>query len=245
MTNFRPAPLFAKGDGPPPVIGPINPATLFGAGEKGGYYNFTDSASLAVNADGTGGVPAIGGECRSALDLGPNGNRLRNTVNMVTRRANGIETPGANYGLFNFAGFGDWPSIPQPFEVVACIEQLAFGGTDRRILASGNSVPWYLLQGSASGKLRFFDSVYGTELDPGLGTEFVIDGYCFGAETTVAINGGAMIASTGSGQPLSGIFLGSDPGGNVSTQIRFKHLLAIGRALTPAERSGVVQWMQA
>lgn len=237
--------IFAKADGPPPVIGPINPATLFGAGEKGGYYNFTDGASLAVNADGTGGVPGVGAECRSALDLSPNGNRLRNTVNAVTRRVNGIETAGANYGLFNFAGFGDWPSIPQPFELVACIEQIAFAGTDARALAAGTSTPWYLLQGSASGKMRFFDSVYGTEVAPGLGTEFVIDGYFSGANTTVAINGGAMIASTGNGQPLNGIFLGSDSGGNVSTQIRFKHLLAIGRALTAAERSGVVQWMQA
>jgi len=240
-----PTPFFAKADGPPPVIGPLNPATLFGAGEKGGYYNFTDADTLAVNADGTGGAPAIGAACRSVLDLGPNGNRLRNTVSSVTRRANGIETAGVNYGLFNFAGFGDWPSIPQPFEVVACIEQLGFGGTDRRILASGVSVPWYLLQGSASGKVRFFDSVYGTEVSPGLSVEFVIDGYFFGANTTLAINGGAMIASTGNGQPLNGLFLGSDASGNVPTQIRFKHLLAIGRALTPAERSGVVQWMQA
>lgn len=244
MLTF-PNALFAKADGPPPVFGPINPATLFGAGEKGGYYNFTDGASLAVNADGTGGVPAIGGACRSALDLSPNANRLRNTVSAVTRRANGIETAGANYGLFNFAGFGDWPSIPQPFEVVACIEQIAFAATDRRVLAAGPNTPWYLLQGTASGKVRFFDSVYGTELNPGLGIEFVIDGYFYGANTTIAINGGAMIASTGNGQPLDGIFLGSDSGGNAPTQIRVKHLLAIGRALTPAERSGVVQWMQA
>ena len=245
MMLMFPNALFAKADGPPPVIGPLNPATLFGAGEKGGYYNFTDGASLAVNADGTGGAPGVGAECRSVLDLSPNGNRLRNTVSSVTRRVNGIETAGVNYGLFNFAGFGDWPSIPQPFEIVVCIEQIAFGGTDRRILASGVSVPWYLLQGSASGKVRFFDSVYGTEVDPGLGTEFVIDGYCYGAETKVAINGGAMIASTGNGQPLNGLFLGSDPGGNAPAQIRFKHLLTIGRALSTAERSGVVQWMQA
>lgn len=236
--------MFAKADGPPPVIGPIDPVTLFGAGEKGGYYNFTDGNSLAVNADGTGGVPAVGGACRSALDLSPNGNRLRNTVSSVTRRVNGIETAGAYYGLFNFAGYGDWPSISQPFEVVACIEQLAFAGTDARILASGVNVPWYLLQGSASGKVRFFDSVYGTEVDPGLATEFVIDGL-YGAEVKVALDGGAMIASTGNGQPLSGLFLGSDSAGNSSTRIRFKHLLAIGRALTTTERAGVVQWMQA
>ena len=244
MLSF-PAPLFAKADGPPPVVGPINPATLFGGGMKGGYYNFTDAASLAINADGTGGVPAVGSACRSVLDLSPNGNRLRNTVSSVTRRANGIETSGTNYGLFNMAGFGDWPSIPDPFEVIACIEQIGFAGTDRRILNSGPSVPWCLVQGTASGKVRFQDTTYGTEVSVGIGTEFVIDGYFSGADTTIAVNGGAMAASIGFGQPLSGIILGSDDGGNNATQTRFKHLLAIGRALTTAERTGVALWMQA
>lgn len=237
--------LFAKADGPPPVIGPIDPATLFGGGMKGAYYNFTDAGTLAVNADGTGGVPAIGAACRSVLDKSPNANRLRNTVSSVTRHAGGIDTVGANYGLFNFAGFGDWPIIPQPFEVVACLEQLAHAGTDARILAAGTNTPWYLLQGAVAGNVRFFDSVYGTETSPGLSASFVIDGYFYGGESSLALNGGAMIASAGNGQPLSGLCLGSDANGNSPTQIRFKHLLAIGRALTPTERSGVVQWMQA
>lgn len=239
--------LFAKSAGaaPPAGGGAIDPATLFGAGEKGAYYNFTDGGSLAINADGTGGVPAIGAACRSALDLSPNGNRLRNTVSSVTRGATGVETSGTGYGLFNFAGYGDWPNIPQAFEIVACMEQIGFAGVDGRILSSGVNVPWYLLQGSASGKIRFYDSIYGTEVDPGIGVEFVIDGYSDGANTTVALDGGAMIASSGFNQPLNGIFLGSDPGGSAAAPIRFKHLLAIGRALTGAERTGVVQWMSA
>lgn len=244
MSGF-PNALFAKADGPPPVIGPIDPSTLFGGGMMGAYFNFTDANTLAVNADGSGGVPAIGAACRSVLDKSPNANRLRNTVSSVTRQTGGIDTVGVNYGLFNFAGAGDWPSIPQPFEVVACFEQLAFAGSDARILAAGVNTPWYLLQGTTSGKVRFFDSIYGTEIDPGLSASVVIDGYSFGAETKLSLNGGAMIASSGNGQPLSGLCLGSGASGNSPTQTRFKHLLAIGRALTPTERSGVVQWMQA
>ncbi len=240
-----PSPLFAKADGPPPVVGPIDPASLFTGGIKGAYYNFSDGASLAVNADGSGGTPAIGAACRSVLDKSGNGNRLRNTVSSVTRRTSGIETSGTNYGLFNFAGFGDWPTIPQPFEIIACIDQLAFNGTDSRILSAGTNTPWFLLQGSSSGKVRFYDSIYGPEVNPGLNSEAVIDGYCFGAETIVALNGGTPIAGNGNGQPLNGMFLGSDPGGNAPAQIRFKHLLAIGRALTAAERASVLLWMQA
>lgn len=237
--------MFAKADGPPPVAGPIDPATLFGGGMKGGYYNFTDAATLAVNADGTGGVPTVGGACRSVLDLGPNGNRLRNTVTSATRRANGVETSGTNYGLFNFATVGDWPSIPQPFEIIACVEQIAFAATDAALLTSGPSVPFGLHQATSSGKVRFYDGTAGLELNPGVAAEFVIDGYFFGADGLVGLNGAAMVSSPGGGQPLSGLILGSNSGGNQRTQTRFKHLLAIGRALTPAERTGVTLWMQA
>lgn len=238
------SPMFGKGDqAPPPPSGPIDPATLFVGGTAGAYYNFTEAASLAVNADGTGGVPAIGAACRSALDKSPNGNRLRNTVASVIRRANGIETSGSNYGLFNMAGFGDWPTIPQPYEVVACLEQLAHGGTDRRIIgANGLS----LLQGATSGAVRFVASGNGIELNPGLNSEFVIDGYFSGALSSVAIDGGPMQPSAGQGGgSCDGMVLGSNTGGGAPTQVRFKHLLVIGRALTAAERAGVVQWMQA
>lgn len=242
---MAPSPLFGKQDVIVSAPSSIDPATLFGGAVKGAYYNFTDAASMAINADGTGGAPAIGGVLRSVLDKSPNGNRLRNTVNTATRRVNGIETAGVNYGLFNFTGYGDWPSIPQPFEVVVCFEQLAFVGTDARILAAGVNTPWYLLQGTASGKVRFFDSIYGLEVNPGLNAEVILDSYNDMGNSLLAVNGGAPASSPGNGQPLTGLFLASNSGGGDSTRIRFKHLLAIGRALTTAERAGVVAWMQA
>lgn len=248
MTIGFPSSLFAKTDGPPvppAPTGPINPASLFGAGERGAYYNFTDGTTLAVNADGTGGTPAIGAACSSALDLSPNGHRLRNTVGSVTRRANGIETSGTSYGLFNMTGYGDWPNIPMPFEIVACVEQLAFSGADARLLSAyGNGV--YYLQGTTSGRVRPFAAVYGTEVNPGLSTEFVLDTYFDGGASTLSLDGAPMLASPmNSGQALDGLVLGSHSSGTAATQGRFKHLLVIGRALTTAERAGVLKWMQA
>ncbi len=243
---YFPAPLFAKAEGgPPPAIGPIDPATLFGASEKGGYYNFTDAASLAINADGTGGVPAVDGACRSVLDKSPNGNRLRNTVSSVTRRANGIETSGTGYGLFNFATVGDWPNIPQPFEIVARIEQIAFAAADRRILQA-NVGTFFILQGAAAGDVRAYAGAYGPAVAPGIAAEFTLDFFASGASSTQALDGGAMSAAFNSGgAPLDGLVLGSDAGGNNATQTRFEHLLVIDRALTTAERAGVAAWMAA
>ena len=46
------------------------------------------------------------------------------------------EIRGRVVGLFNMAGFGDWPNIPQPYEIVACLEQLSFSATDNRLIGA-------------------------------------------------------------------------------------------------------------
>ena len=244
MILLCPSALLAMADGPAPILGPVNPATLFGASEKGTYYNFTNGASLAVNADGTGGTPAVGAACSSVLDLSPNGNRLRNTVGSVTRRANGVETSGAGYGLFNMAGFGDWPAFGAPYEIMICFEQMAYGSTYARIIGSGGG-PWGLLQSTASGQIAWFDSTLEADVAMPIGQESVfhvatISGGCF-----YALDGGTPVTFGGAGTGLDGIVLGSGSGGGNNVQMRVKHLLVIGRALTAGERSGVVQWMQA
>lgn len=243
MIGFA-TPLFGRGENaPPPPAGPIDPTTLFVGGIKGGYYDFTDGASMAVNADGTGGVPAVGAACRSVLDKSGNANRLRNTVGTVTRRATGIETSGASYGLFNMGGFGDWPGFDQPFEIVTCLEQLAYAGNDGRIIASDGAA---LLQGAASGEIRQFAGGNGATVGLGLNAEKVIDAFYHGTSSGIAIDGGAMVPgpATGGAQ-MTALVLGSTTGGGNPTQIRVKHLLVIARALSANERAGVVQWMQA
>ena len=216
-----PSPLFAKGDAaPPPVIGPIDPATLFGSGELGAYYNFTAASTLAVNADGTGGAPAVGATCRSVLDLSPNGNRLNNAANTATRRANGVETSGTSDGLINA---NSWPTINPPHEVVISFEQIAHAGVDKNIMSGGT---WQFIQ-RASGKVALFNGSYGPDIDAPIGVETIAD------------------LITPGGQPLFGMIIGSNFGGTNPTQVRFKHLLIIARALTTTEREGVTQWMQA
>ncbi len=219
--------------------GPIDPATLFGGGRLGAYYDFTDPATLAVNADGTGGTPAIGAACRSVLDLSGNGNRLRNTISSVTRRAEGVETSGTNYGLFNMGGFGDFPDIAQPFEVIFCLEQIAYAAPDAKLGAG-------LLQGAASGEVRFFTGGYSTAFSPGLGAEFIIDGYFDASLSTVALNGAAMVASpTSGGGAMQDLAIGSGTGSEGATQLRAKYLLIIKDGLTSGQRAGVIEHMQA
>ena len=226
---------------------PFTIAGLFAAGEKGAFYDFTDAARLAVNGDGSGGPPAVGGAVKWAADQSPNANHLRTnqSANLPTWSAAGLTTSGAGFGLFNMAGFGDWANIPQPFEIVLCIEQIAYAGSDSRILSAGPSVPWWLLQGPASGNVRFYDGSYGAAINPGIGSQCTIDGLADGGNGLVGINGGAMVASPGVGQPLNGLVLGCDAGGGSPTRIRFKRLVVVGRALSAAERAGAVAWASA
>jgi hypothetical protein len=226
---------------------PFTIAGLFAGGEKGAYYDFGDATKLAVNGDGSGGPPSSGGTVKWAVDLSPNGNHLRSnqSANLATWSAGGITTSGTGYGLFNFAGFGDWANIPQPFEIVCSVEQLTYAGVDRRILSAGPNVPWWLLQGAASGAVRFYDSVYGTAATAGLGSLCTVDGLASGGGSLIGINGGAMSASAGAGQPLNGLVLGSDANGENPTRCRFRRLLVVGRALTAAERAGAVAWASA
>ena len=220
-------------------------AALFASGEKGAFYDFTDKGKLAVNADGSGGSPANGGTARWAVDQSPNANHLRNTVASVAVGATWITTSGSNYGLFNMSGFGNWPSLPQPFEIVVALEQIAYAGDNARIIGDQDT-SWSLLQGSSSGDARFLGINYGLQKSLGIGAEVTLDILTNGATSAIGLNGAAMTAETGSGSAgLNALCLGSSAGGNAAAPIRFKRLLVIGRALTTAERAGVLAWVGA
>lgn len=223
--------------------GPFDIDDLFALGEDGGYWDFTDGATLAVNADGTGGTPALNASCKWASDLSPNANHLRNTVSTVTRRTGGIETDGAGYGLFNMAGFGNWPSIAQPFEVFIAMQLLAAETTDDRIIGSGGA---NLLAGTASGKVRGFAGSYGTEFTPGLTTDFTLDLLFHGASSLAGMNTDSPSASADpGGGSLDALAVGSGTGGTVATALLVKRLVVLSRALTAGERTGVYAWLTA
>ena len=215
---------------------------LFAAGQKGAYYDFTNPLKLAVNADGSGGVPTVGATAKWAADQSPNGNHLRNTVGTVTVTEQGVVTSGSNYGLFNMRGHGDWPAIETGYEIIATLEQLAFGGTDRRLIDLGGPS---LLQGSASGRIRAYSSGYGGEVAPELATEFTVHLLFDANGSSIAINGGAPRTDNLSFRPCAQFVLGSDLGGTNAAAIRFKRLFVRAGRLNPSDRAGVAAWTSA
>lgn len=221
-----------------------NPSVLFAASEPGAWYDFTDKSKLAVNADGTGGAPANGGTAKWAVDGSPNGNHLRNTVTSVAVSATGITTSGTGYGLFNMTGFGNWPSVAVPFEVIVTLEQVAYAAADARIIQfSDVGASPSLLQGVSSGAVRAYDSSYGTEVNPGIGAEFTLHLVYNGASSSIALNGGAASSyALGNTSSAVDLVLGSDGGASTGASIRFKRLLVIGRTLTAAERTAAISW---
>ncbi len=223
--------------------GGFSMASLFAGGEKGAYYDFADSTKLAVNADGTGGVPALDAATRWAVDSSPNANHLRTNQgsNLPVRRANGLETSGAGYGLFNTTGFGDWPNIPEPYTVLCTLEQIAFAGSDSRIWAPSAANGSYL-QGPTSGETRFYSGDYGPTLATAIGTEFTIELLSASSGRFQRLNNGDAVNVGVTSSSLDSFFLGASSGGSTPTRVRFKRMLVLGRALTSGERAGVVAW---
>jgi len=229
------------GGAPPPATFD-GMASLFSAGQKGAYYDFTNRTKLAVNADGTGGIPTVGATVRWAVDQSPNGNHLRNTVGTVAVVENGIVTGGTNYGLFNMSGFGDWPRVDAPFELIATLAQEEYYGVDRRILELGGPC---LLQGSSSGKIRAYSAGYGSEAAVGLAAEFTVHLIFSAAGSSIAINGGGPSSDVLSVQPCTQLALGSDLGGTSAAPVRFKRLFVRAGALNQVDRAGVAAWASA
>lgn len=232
----------------PPIVGLgtfAGMASLFTAAEKGAYYDFTDGAKLAVNADGTGGTPSVGSAVRWAADQSPNGNHLRNTTGTVpTRRANGVETTGTGYGLFNMPGFGNWPANGTPYEMLACLEQKTFTATDNYIIGFGGGYLG-LLEGSSSGNVRFKSTGYSPEYAPGLLTEYTVDGAFNGASSQFSFNNGSFVTASTTSATNDSVLIGSAGNGAVCSAVRVKRLLFIGRLLTATERAGVYAWASA
>ena len=219
---------------------------LFTTNILGAAYDFTDGTKLAINADGTGGSPAMDGVVRWAVDQSPNGNHLRNTLpsGLPVRRANGVETSGTAYGLFNQAGNGTWANIAEPYEIVGRFAQITHSANGR-ILGLANNASTAFLQGATSGNVEFFSGNAGPALAPGLNTEFTIDGLFTAAARTQSLNGGASQDLGLAAASVGALTLGSTDGGASFAAIRFKRLLIIGRALTGAERAGVTAWVAA
>jgi len=229
-----------NGGSTPAVFGGM--AALFSAGQKGAYYDFTNLAMLAVNADGSGGAPSVGGSARWAQDLGPNTNHLRNTVSSVGVRSDGIATSGSNYGLFNMRGFGDWPVIAEPLTMVACLEILSFGSTDDRIVGSNGS--GQILQGLNSGAIRLFSN-YSPEVQPGLRRRFVISATWDGPRSSIAIDGDAPMQWASAGGAMDALCLGSGTGPGPCAEVHFKRLFVREGLLTALNRKGVESWAAA
>lgn len=217
-------------------------ASLFAAQQKGAYFDFTDVTNLAVNPDGTGGAPVVGGTARWCRDLGPNANHLRNTVSSVSVRNNGVVTSGSNYGLFNMPGFGNWSPIFEPLTMVACLELLSFASTDDRIIGSNGS--GQILQGTSAGAVRLFSN-YSPEVQPGLAREFLITGIWNGARSSLALNADPAIAWSSANGGMDALCLGSGTGPGPCAAVRFKRLFVREGLLSSSDLRGVLSWAAA
>lgn len=88
------------GGGAPPDI---DPATLFASGETGGWWDFTDAATLFSDTART--TPStLTGQVRGVEDKSGNGRHLSSASITITRQSGYINFPGTAAGLSTAAG---------------------------------------------------------------------------------------------------------------------------------------------
>lgn len=90
----------------------FSPTDLFSGAKRGAWYDISDLTTLAVNSDGTGGQPAVGGSVGYVADKSGNGNHLRQAT--AGRRPILRNPSGSKYYL-DFDGVDDYMQPTTPF----------------------------------------------------------------------------------------------------------------------------------
>ena len=76
----------------------FNPTSIFGGSDKGGFYDFTDSATLWSNSARS--TPAsIGGQIQGVTDLSGKGNHLATSSSTILMQSGYADFPGGVSGL--------------------------------------------------------------------------------------------------------------------------------------------------
>ncbi len=223
------------------TTGTFDPATLFGGGDTGGYWNISDLSTVWQDTAGT--VPgAVGSPVLRIDDLSGKGNYfLWVSGNTLTLRQNGsfyyVEAGAAN-GLTYFS-----VALPQPWERISALQQKDWTAFDRVFGAVSSN--GHLRQEGSTPQVALNDGTSTSVISPTLNTDCVISEVHNNTASTLQLNNNTAVTGTsgtnaGDGMCLFQTVLASRPVAGY-----FYGGVLITRTLTSGERQSMRTWCAA
>ena len=225
------------------------PRMLFRGGSAGAWYDPSDLASMAQNADGTGGA-AVGLPVGRIADKSGNGNHALQSV-AAARPVLRLDGGGRLY--LEFDGTDDEMrasfAMAQPWDRISALRQVSSSDFDRifggfaansgNLLQHPTDPQIYMLSGAVTGVVA--------TTTPAIGTNMVVSERHAGTSSRLIIDGAMPFTGDAGTTPVDGITLGGAGGstGGRFANIRLYGALMIGRELGKAEASRLRRFMAA
>lgn len=222
----------------------FDPATLFQAGQPGGWYDPSDLSTLWQDSAGTLPVTAAGQPVGRIADKSGNGKHLTQSAsaNCPTLQ---FDSKGNAY--LSFDGVAAYLSgtlaLTLPFDRISAICQTSWT-LGRNILSGGST--GILYQSNASPKLRISDGLSGPMKDTlPIGVNGVVTERHIANAQQIAVNTGPYsVADAGSAAPTL-LAIGGKPSGSNLSNFRLYGLLVRAGSLSGEELAGVRNWLAA
>jgi hypothetical protein len=238
---------------------PFNPANLFTGSDKGGWWDTSDSSTLSVNTDGTGGVPGIGANVGRWMDKSGLANHFTAVTAVGTPiwSAEGIDTlpSGSRAGMeVNFPA-----NITNATITALCVVKIDTITINDRVLsfstASGigdtiSTTSAALLYFAATNTLntRRNSVTVATSSGVSIGNKYLFEVQFDGNNVNNYVNG---VAGTGSATSTAfaadyfRIGLATLSSGGEQFDGQYKELFVIDRALTSGELTAFRKYLNA
>lgn len=220
--------------------GTFNPASLFGAGETGGYYKVAPANVWQDTAGTVAGV--VGSPVLRIDDLSGKGNHLLwASGNTLTLRQSGafyyVESVAAN-GLTYMS-----VALPQPWERISALQQKDWTAFDRVFgSASGEGV---LRQEGSSPQVYVNDGNSVGPISPTLNSNFVISEVHNNTASRIQLDNGTAVTGTSGSNAGNGMCLFQHVPASRPVAGYYYGGILITRTLTDGERQSMRTWAAA
>jgi len=230
---------------PPRFAGHVefDPRSLF-AGEVGGLYDVSDTATLFQDDAGTIPVTAVGQSVAFVGDKSGNGSHLTQS-NPSRRPTYQVDGAGRPYLLFD--GVDDGLSVSLnlgfPYDRVSAISQLTWSVNKRVMCVGGSNL---LKQASPSPGIAVQDGIGGVVESASLpigANGVVTERHAAGASALAVNNEPYSLGDAGSTAPIGPFSIGSDPAGNNASSIRLYAVLIRNGSLRSSDIARLRTWM--